>query len=211
MYRDLSHPIETGMPTYPGDPPVELSAVSSAVDGVAVSELQTGSHTGTHVDAPSHVFPDGDDVDDVPVDAFVLDARLADVSGCDARAPIEPSALPDAINADVLVVHTGWDEHWGSERYYDHPYLAPEAADHLASNDCGVALDALSPDPTSTDRAGDDEPDGLPAHEALLSEGLPIVENLTNLDGLPETFTLYAFPLRLRGADGSPVRAVAER
>lgn len=210
MYRDLSQPIDAGMQTFPGDPPVEISPVSSAANGVAVSELHLGTHAGTHVDAPSHVFPDGDDLDDRPIDAFVLDARFVDVSGLGPRTPIRPSALPDSIDADVLVVHTGWDEHWGTERYYDHPYLTSEAATHLAAADCGVALDALNPDPTPTDRAAESEPDGLPVHETLLGAGLPIVENLTNLEDLPETFTLYAFPMPVRGVDGAPVRAVAE-
>ena len=81
----------------------------------------------------------------------------------------------------------------------------------------GIGLDTFGPDPTPTadggadgESIGDDEPDGTPAHDALLSDSLPIVENLRGLDDLPERFRLYAFPLRLRSGDGSPVRAVAE-
>lgn len=211
MYRDLSHPIETGMPTHPDDPDVEVERATDAdADGFAVSHLRLGSHAGTHVDAPSHVDPDGAAIDEGPVGAFALDARFVDVSGRKSRAAIRPSAFPVSVDADVLVVRTGWDDHWGTDRYLDHPFLTPQAAEHLRASDCGVAVDALSPDPTPTEHAIDGEPDGAQAHETLLGAGLPIVENLRNLAGLPERFTLYAFPLRIAGCDGSPVRAVAE-
>ncbi|SEH39481.1 Kynurenine formamidase [Halopenitus malekzadehii] len=221
-YRDLSQPIESGMSTFPGDPPVELTpAATIADDGAAVHELHCGSHTGTHIDAPSHTESGGADLNDRPVGEYVFDARFLDVTPCSAREPIGADALPnpDALAAaDLLVVRTGWDAHWNADCYRDHPYLTPAAARALREADCGVAIDVLNPDPTpSGDATSDgsddpdqpDEPDGFPVHHALLGAGLPIVENLTNLDGLPDRFTLYAFPLPIAGADGAPVRAVA--
>lgn len=221
MFRDLSRPIETGMPTYPGDPAVTLSPdATHGADGYATSELRTGTHAGTHVDAPRHTLPDGDAIDEQGVGRFAFDARLVDTRPLEPREPIGPAALPDPDDldgdVDLLVLRTGWASHWGTDRYRDHPYLTAAAAERCAAAGVGVGLDAFGPDPTPA-AGGDegestrvDEPDGTPAHDALLSDSLPIVENLRGLDRLPERFRLYAFPLRLRGADGSPVRAVAE-
>ncbi|GAB7008469.1 cyclase family protein [Halorubrum trueperi] len=220
MFRDLSRPIETGMPTYPGDPDVTISPdATHAADGYATSELRIGSHAGTHVDAPRHTLSDGDGIDERAVGEFAFDARLVDPGSLSDREPIEPGMLPesDTLDAvDLLVVRTGWAAHWGTERYRDHPYLTEAAAERCRDLGVGVGLDAFGPDPTPTGSAVDgatgagDQPVGTPAHDALFRGGLPIVENLCGLDDLPERFRLYAFPLRLRDGDGSPVRAVAE-
>ncbi|EMA45140.1 cyclase family protein [Halobiforma nitratireducens] len=219
MYRDLSHPIESGMQTFPGDPPVNVSqAATVPEDGVEVKELCCGSHTGTHIDAPCHTEPDGDALEDRPVGEYVFDARFVDVAPCEPRERIDSEAIVDALAVEdppeVLVIRTGYDAHWNSDAYRDHPYLAPEVASRLRAAGCGVAIDTLNPDPTpspsSTEPSpADDEPDGVPVHRELLGRDLPILENLTALEGLPDRFTLYAFPLPLRAGDGAPVRAVA--
>ena len=223
MFRDLSQPMETGMPTYPGDPDVTLAPdATHEADGYATSELRTGTHAGTHVDAPKHTVPGGEGVDERAVGRFAFEAHLVDCRPLAPREAIAPDALPDPSGLDpaidLLVLRTGWASHWGTDRYRDHPYLTAAAAERCRAAGVGVGLDAFGPDPTPT-AGGDaespaiesgDEPDGTPAHDVLLGDALPIVENLRGLDGLPERFRLYAFPLRLRGADGSPVRAVAE-
>jgi len=219
MFRDLSRPVETGMPTYPGDPAVSVSpAATHDEDGYAVRRIEAGTHAGTHVDAPSHTLADGASIDEVDAGAFAMDALLVDAHPLEPRAAIGPETLPDpadarAGEADVLVVRTGWGPHWGTDRYRDHPHLTVAAAERCRELDCGVALDAFGPDPTPPAdgfEAGSDEQVGTPAHDVLLGAGLPIVENLRGLGSLPERFRLYAFPLRIRDGDGSPVRAVAE-
>ncbi|WP_199233618.1 cyclase family protein [Halorubrum sp. SP9] len=221
MFRDCSRPIETGMPTYPGDPDVSLAPdATHEADGYATSELRTGTHAGTHVDAPRHTLPEGEAIDERGVGKFAFDARLVDSRPLTPREPIGAEALPDpdAIDPDVdlLVVRTGWAAHWGTDRYRDHPYLTAAATERCRAAGVGVGLDTFGPDPTpaaggaNPDPDTPDEPDGTPAHDALLRGSLPIVENLCGLDGLPARFRLYAFPLRLRDGDGSPVRAVAE-
>ena len=222
MFRDLSQALETGMPTYPGDPEVTLSPdATHDADGYATSELRTGTHAGTHVDAPRHTLSGEEAIDEQDVGRFAFDARLVDLRPLEPREPIGPAALPepdgldDAV--DLLVLRTGWASHWGTDRYRDHPYLTAAAAERCVAAGVGVGLDAFGPDPTLTAGGGADgesaqvgEPAGTPAHDAILGDSLPIVENLRGLANLPERFRLYAFPLRLRGADGSPVRAVAE-
>ncbi|MDZ5810994.1 cyclase family protein [Halorubrum sp. AD140] len=239
MFRDLSRPIETGMPTYPGDPEVTLAPDATHEDGgYATGELRTGTHAGTHVDAPRHALPDGATIDEIDPGRFAVDARLVDLRPLEPREAITADALSErlgdgtdsidlavdahdpAVDAldpaiDLLVLHTGWATRWGTERYRDHPYLTASAAVWCREWGVGVGLDAFGPDPTPSSAETDaaaaaDEPDGSPAHDVLLGADLPIVENLCGLDELPTRFRLYAFPLRLREGDGSPVRAVAE-
>ncbi|WP_247005881.1 cyclase family protein [Halorientalis litorea] len=208
-HRDLSHTVETDMPVFPGDPPVVVGPHTTVPeDGYRVSAVECGSHAGTHVDAPSHTESDGRAIDAVGVDRFAFDAVRADCRGLDPRTPIGPDALP-ATDADLLVVQTGWDAHWGDSTYFDHPFLTPEAAAFCEGQGYDVAVDALNVDPTPTENARPGEPDGFQAHHTLLGNDCLIFENLTGLSGLPERLEVLAFPLKLGGCDGAPVRAVA--
>lgn len=212
--QDLTHPIESGMPVYPGDPPVSVDAADTfASDGCRVSELSCGSHAGTHVDAPSHTERDGDTLDAYGVSAFVRDAVVVDCTDLDAREAIPAGRVPDreaAPDADCAVFRTGWDRHWGSDRYRDHPYLSVAAADRCAARGLAVGIDAFSPDPTppAEGEMDLDDRDPFGAHHALLGSGVLVFENLTNLGSVTERFELRAQPIAL-GGDGAPVRAVA--
>ena len=206
-HADLTHPIETGMQTYPGDPEVAVrSHASHDADGYSVSSLEMGSHTGTHVDAPAHVVPGGKTLAAYPVDRFVFDAVRVDCRDLGPRDPVPPQRIPPG-DADCVVLWTGWDAHWGTATYLDHPYLSPAAARACADRGLAVASDTLNPDPTPTAAAGDDEPDGLVAHHALLEADCLVIENLTDLGSVADRFELRAYPLATR-RDGAPVRAV---
>ena len=207
---DLSHAIETGMQRYPDDPPVSLDPHATvAEDGYRVTALHLGTHSGTHVDAPSHVIADGRSLDSYPLEAFSFDATLVDCREHAPREPIRVDDLPDPGPGNLLVVRTGWDDHWGTDRYLDHPYVDEEVADWCVEHGYHVAVDALSVDPTPSEHASTHEPAGIPAHDALCSADRLIIENLANLDGLPRRFRLDAYPLPVSNADGAPVRAVA--
>ncbi|MEZ3145707.1 cyclase family protein [Halobaculum sp. MBLA0143] len=224
--RDLTHEIETGMQTYPGDPAVSVTpAATVETDGYAVRRVELGSHAGTHVDAPAHVLADGRTLASFDPETFVFDAVRVDCRDLGAREAVPADRVPTDTDADCVVFDTGWADHWGAARYRDHPYLAPAAGRACAEAGLAVATDTLSPDPTppadhgsgggseggSHHANGDenraDEPDGVPVHEAVLGAERPIVENLTGLAGL-DRFELRALPLALDG-DGAPVRAVA--
>lgn len=213
---DLSHPIVTGMPVYPGDPEVATApATSIAVDGFGVTALQLGTHSGTHVDAPSHSIEGGVAIDEIDPARLMGRARILRVSAGDGEM-IGVAALEDQLRAwdgeRIALVHTGWDAHWGASRMLQHPAVSVELADALLALGVDVlGVDTLSPDLSDT-ASGDarDEPASLAVHERWLGTGGLIIENLRGLGDVPgETCELIALPLRLTGLDGSPVRAIA--
>ena len=206
--RDLSQDLASGQP-YPGDPTASVTPhATMAEDGYRVAELACSTHSGTHVDAPSHLREDGASLGSFDVADFHFDARVLDCTDLGERDPIPAERVPET-DADLLVVRTGFAARWGENGYFDHPYLSEAAAECCASQGCAVGLDAPSVDPTPTSNASDDEPTDYPAHHALLGEGVPILENLTNLDSLPQRVTVHAYPLPV-DADGAPARVVAE-
>jgi kynurenine formamidase len=224
---DCAHPLETGMPVYPGDAPVAIVQTGTVpADGAALRRLECSSHVGTHVDAPAHMVADGETLDSFDVDAFRFDARLVDCTPAMARERLTQAVLPESLraapaetDADMLVFHTGWDAHWGTARYRDSPSVDPALATWCADHGFHLGIDAFSPDPVPSatparesddaNRESEEEPADHPAHAALCGAGRLIVENLRGLDRLPDRFELHAYPLRISDGDGSPVRAVA--
>lgn len=209
--RDLAHPLESGMPVYPGGDSARVEPGFTYEDGgIRTTEFSLDSHNGTHIDAPSHMARDGRTLADFAIEDYRFHARLVDCTDLGDRDPIPADRVPDALSEiDLLVFHTDWSTHWGSDRYFDHPYLSAAAATVAAEAGVDVAMDVMSPDPTPSENESSDEPDGHPAHDALFAENRRIIENLRNLAGLPEEFILHAYPLPL-GGDGAQVRAVAE-
>jgi kynurenine formamidase len=210
---DLSHRVDEDTQVYPGDPAVRLEpATTIAVDGVNVLNVHIGSHSGTHVDAPYHFIENGERIDTMDVRLFFGLAVFMDVRG---KGPRERITVEDLRPYEgrlsegvVAVLRTGWDEHYGTARYYDHPFLDRRAAQLIV--DAGVrtvAIDALNVDETVLEGP---HPEGYPAHHLILGAGGVIAENLTNLEAVdfPDPF-LSLLPVRLGGSDGAPVRAVA--
>lgn len=210
---DLSHPVETGTPVYPGDPEVVLRpAATIAVDGYNVLHVALGSQSGTHVDAPFHFLNDGARIDAMDLHAFLGPAVVADVRHVDARCPITWNDLAPVVSSlrpgVILLLHTGWSRHWGTQAYFDHPYLDAAAAESLVAVGIRtVGIDAANIDET-VDAA--EHPTRFATHHVLLGAGCTVVENLTALDRIEVPDPIVSvLPLRLTGADGAPVRAVA--
>lgn len=149
---DLSRRLETGTPVFPGDPPVEL-APAGAEPPWRVMRLHLGTHSGTHIDAASHYVPEGRTIDEYPLERFVLDAYVVHLDvGAEAAISWEDivAQLPGDLTGAGVLLHTGWDPHWGDGEATRHPYLSEDAADRLAAS--GVTLvgtDALNVDGTA--------------------------------------------------------------
>ncbi len=199
---DLTHVMHTGMPVYPGTPPVRLEPEAVCErDGYRETRLSFCSHVGTHMDAPAHVFPDGVTLDRLPPERFSGRAVLLDCRGRERVTEDMLRALPrDGVR--FVLLRTGWEEHYGTDAYHEgFPVLTRGAAERLARGGLwGIGVDAVSVDPVDAE---------LDNHRILLGAGLVIAENLCNLGALPERFEFEALPLLFENADGAPIRAIA--
>lgn len=208
---DLTHPISSGMPVYPGDPAVHVeSALHVATDGVNVAQLQLGSHTGTHLDAPAHVRSGGRTVDQLDLDllhgeACVLPVRpdfIGHLAGQTVRVDDLVSIPADLPN--IVCIATGWDQYFYAAQREQHPALDLDLVKTLWDRGARVlGVDTLSPDATAGNTGA------FPVHEFWLGQDGIIVENLRSLTLLPQSVEMTILPLHLAGLDGSPVRAVA--
>lgn len=207
---DLSHPIHTGMQVFPGDPEVTLATVATvAEDGYRVASLHAGTHTGTHLDAPSHSIPGGGSVDGIGLARLVGPAVIVQCAGRAPNEAVSWASVADRLDVldgiTMVLFRTGWSEHFGTQHYLEHPVLLPDVAEGLlAAGISVVGVDTLNPDPTL---AGTGQ---LPFHEVFLGAGGVIAENLANLSDVTWDRPLVSLlPLPLAGADGAPIRAVA--
>ena len=201
MLYDVSRRLDPALAGWPGDAPYRFAWTCTRVGGAScnVGRVSLSVHAGTHVDAPYHFDDSGATTDVLPLDPFLGPARVADVRGRPVvrRADLEGF---DLAAAPRLLLHTGgWLE---PSRFPDSiPVLAEDVPEWLAAR--GVVLVGL--DVPSVDAL---DSKTLPVHHGLGRHGIAILESL-DLSGVPEgVYELIALPLRLAGADGSPVRAV---
>ncbi|MBI4415886.1 MAG: cyclase family protein [Euryarchaeota archaeon] len=210
---DLSQEITRTMQVFPAYPkPTFVPWTRREVHGFLSEALFLISHTGTHVDAPWHYRPEGKKLHELPVDRFVGPARLLDVRPAKRRERITAKKLEAAARrrgielrgGDAVLLRTGWEAKRGTDAYlFENPGLTKDGARWLVGKGVRlVGIDTANVDlPTAVD---------FPAHHTLLAADIPIIENVANLGAIPHpSFTLVALPLRLRGATGSPIRAIA--
>jgi arylformamidase len=215
-YVDLSHTVHDGMITFKGLPgPVicdYLSREASRKNYSEGTEFQIGridlvSNTGTYIDCPFHRYADGKDLNDTALERFV------NLRGVVVRVPRRERievGLRDFEGLDIrdkaVLVHTGWDEHWGTAQYFDnHPFLTRKAAEYLRDHGAVlVGIDSHNIDDTRSRNA-------RPVHTVLLREEILIVEHLRGLQQLPDgPFRFSAVPPKIKGMGTFPVRAFAE-
>ena len=202
---DLSHFIADNMPAYPGTASAGIVNYRTVpADGYAEKQLHLHTHTGTHVDSPAHLISAGITLDLLPPEKFMGKALLLNCSGLKVIDLQFLKSYQDRISkCEFVILATGWSEYWGHEKYFrDFPLLTPEAAQLLSAfNLKGVGVDSSSVDAVDSE--------AFPIHKILLSKNILIIENLTDLNRLKtDEFTFYCFPLKIKQADGSPVRAV---
>jgi arylformamidase len=160
------------------------------------------ANTGTYVDSPFHRYADGQDLSQLPLESL---AHLDGVLIRHAGRAIGRSAFGDLdLRGRAVLVHTGWDRHWATDRYFEgHPYLTADAARHIAGSGAALAgIDSLNIDDTADL--------SRPAHSILLRAGIPIAEHLCNLESLPaQGFRFFALPVKVKRFGAFPVRAFA--
>jgi arylformamidase len=198
---DVTRPVRSRMPVWPGDAPCRVAWTSRMAEGDAanVAEIRMSAHTGTHADGPFHLCEEGARIGGAPLEAFVGEALLVDARDRDALDE-EWAHEVLAMRPERLLVRTGA---WSDPEVFPTRFATPTEGAARMLVEAGVRLlgtDAPSVDPF-------DSAD-LPAHRVLCGAGVAILENLL-LDGVPSgAWELIALPLRLEEADASPVRAV---
>jgi len=198
---DLTHPISTEMPVYfPWHPKTEIERTATYKENrCEVRRLSIGSHSGTHIDAPSHVFEGMPTLDQYDPALWYADAQVLDFTGRAPGQEITRDELRAKFNRKGMgvVVKTGWDVRFGEKDYYaTYPPLSTEAAEYLV--EMGIPVLAA------------DTPFTLDVHYIILKHGIPLITNLNNTGRLAEGFIkLISAPLLIKGGDGAPARVLA--
>ena len=186
---DLSHTVSDGLITYPGLPAPVISDHLSFDDshGVyaegtefTIGRIEMVANTGTYLDTPGHRYRDGHDLSGLPLEKCALLPAVVVTGPPTGAVGLSAFEGLDVAGAAVLV-RTGWDAHFGTERYGDpeHPFLATDAAAWLADHGAVlVGIDSVNID--ATPPRGD-----RPVHTLLLDREIPVVEHLTGLDRCP--------------------------
>jgi kynurenine formamidase len=210
---DLSHTVEHGMITYKGLPaPIVcdyLTRAESRARYAPGTEFHIGridmvANTGTYVDSPFHRYADGKDLSELALESLAnLPCVVVRATNRAARA-IDLAPPGQDLRGAAVLFHTGWDAHWRTDQYFEnHPYLTGGLAERLVA--AGVALVGI--DSFNIDCTDDGH---RPVHSTLLGAGIPIVEHLRGLDGLPDRGArFYAVPVKVKGMGTFPVRAFA--
>jgi arylformamidase len=204
---DITVPICNELPVWPGDPPVEIRdwRTFSNGDGVNVSMLNFGAHTGTHVDAPAHFIEGAAVVETMSLEALIGVVQVVEVPA-DYRE-IDEEFVRTACDPNIARVlfktrnSAFWSE--GVEFRKDFSFLGLEAAKRLVEQ--GIKLVGI--DYLSIEQFGSEKHE---THVALLSHGVVILEGLNLTDVSAGKYELICLPLRLRSntGDGAPARAV---
>jgi len=198
---DLTRTYTRGMPTYPGDPIPELKPIASiGIDGFVDHLVTTGMHVGTHIDAPLHMIEGGKKISEIKPDRFFGRGVCINAEGVKdiAENVLENVELKQG---DIVLVHTGFDKQFPGRAYFeDYPVLTEGFGKALV--EAGVSM-------VGTDTPSPDK-DPFVVHKILLSNGVLIIENLTNLKMLLELerFDVVALPTKF-DTEASFARVVA--
>lgn len=198
---DLSQVIEDSMPVYPGDNRTNLFQTNYLkINSYNNHRLEINMHSGTHIDGPMHLTQSKEYISELSLDSFIGLGYVLDVR----NQPIiqtKPEYEELIINNSIVLLYTGWDSFYGTEKYYeDHPIIDIDFCKLLVRKNIKIlGMDIPSPDRYPFD-----------SHKLLLGNNIYIIENLTNLDKLLDitSFEVIAFPLNIR-ADSSMARVIA--
>ena len=209
---DLTQLLNEEMPVYPGTP-APILEISNIVekDGFTERRLNMVSHTGTHIDAPCHILQNAKSLTSFPPDKFIGPAMVIPCKGMKEIGLEFIQTFETQISkVDFIIFYTGWQDKWNTRSYFeDCPVPTREAAIWLTKFKLkGLGVDAFSLDKIVPATIVTEE--NLPNHYIFLGKEILLIENLTNIDQLPEAnFSFQCFPLKIENADGSPVRAIA--
>lgn len=200
---DISVTLAHGMVHWPGDPDVNVRTTATIGPGshYHLTHLDLNVHTGTHMDAPCHVIPEGLAMDAMPLDATIGPCRVIEIESAAVIGREELARHRPQPGERLLLKTRNSRRHWPAHPFdEDFVAIADEAARLLV--ECGVrtvGIDYLS--------VGGYRHEGLETHLTLLGAGIWIIEGLYLGHVAPGPYELLCLPLKLLGADGAPCRA----
>lgn len=213
---ELSYTLEEKMPVWPTHARFGTLVYESYEDGAISMHRQIvfGEHTGTHIDAPKHFFAQGKTEDQLDVHTVMgrgvtIDASFLPPCGLYTLSMLQQFEQEHGPvqEGDIVMLRFGWEDKYGlgsagDEFLKDWPGLGEDAARYLLEKKVScVGTDALALDVFgSTD---------YPCHQVLLGNGVPILENLTNLKQLPDFSYVIGLANKIKGGSGSPIRVIA--
>lgn len=198
---DLSYPIETGMPVYPGDTEVKIRIEKTwETDGYRLSSLHSTMHAGTHIDAPSHMSESSEMMKDIDLGLCIGRGVLIDVKDKNI-IDVADVQNKEIREGDIVIFMTGWSKHYLTEHYHHHPVLSEALAEFLVMK----KISMIGIDMPSCDQFP------YPVHRILMKARILIAENLCNCESLLEAdeFDIYAIPLKI-DAEASLARVFAK-
>jgi arylformamidase len=205
MIYDVTVPITNSMPVWPGDLPVQLVAKAhlsrDKTHTVRLTEIEMGSHTGTHIDAPFHMLDNGKRLHEFPLETLAGKVRVFEIPETRSLGRAELTGL-DWNGVERVLFKTENSKHWQDGTFFENfVYLEPDGAEVVVEHGIKlVGIDYLSIDKFRSE--------SHPSHFVLLKNNIPILEGL-NLSAVPAgDYTVVALPLNLHDADGAPARVI---
>ena len=220
----LSHLIDTDIPRWIGDPPVEFTSVAELKnDGYYLRRFSLGEHSATHINAPNSFYADCASVDQYPAASLILPAIVINI--CEQAAANSDYVLTisdiqawenefgEITAGSLVILYTGWQEKWLNNKAFfgqdtagkmHFPGFGSQATEFLITHRhiAGLGIDTHGVD------SGQDS--NFTINRLLLERGLIVIENLTNLDQLPPQHTTVIIGvIRLKGGSGSPAAVMA--
>ena len=211
-FVDMTQDLEEGIPYWPTQPRFEAEIGDHQSKGCESywRKITFCEHSGTHIDAFSHFFEGGQNVDEIPLTKIMgravnIDATnlppcglvtVDDIRAFEAKyGPIEKD--------DIVFFRFGWDEKWSDTDacLKDWPGTSQEAAEYLLSK----GVKAVGCDTLALDACGSKNE----SHQVLLGNGVNIIENVNRLGDLPPFFAVIGLPCRVKGGSGSTMRLIA--
>jgi len=205
---DLTHAFDNGMPVFPGLPDPSFEHIAQVEeDGYAMTRYAMLNHIGTHVDAPAHQIAGGDTLDEIGLERLVTDAVRIDVSHRAPHGPVPLDELQPELErvraGDIVLFYSDNARNYGGDAYWT-GWSYPDAEASRALIERGISaigFDGPSADPVDSTT--------FDLHRIWLSAGRMILENVNNLDQLPDRAQVVVAPMKVARANGAPTRIFA--
>ncbi len=208
-FYDLSVSLETYMPIWPTNPLVDIKPIGTVSrDGYKVESYYSATHSGTHIDSPSHMLEDGLTVDRIPISSLVGEGYVIrpKLDGTEIGLESIENAWKPEYNGKIVLIHTGWDKKraFSKEFQYDFPGLGYDTVDFLIERRPKViGIDTLGVEPFAHSDFG--------VHKELLRHDMAFIEDLAGLEQREtgKKYLIAALPVKIKGGSGGMARVIA--